>query len=59
VERQIACGRKERALRPAVDIVDFVAVLLVADPLDEIVFDNALDDAALSIIDGTVGSRLA
>src|SRR5690606_8699434 len=44
MQREITARRKQRSLRSAVDIVNLVAVLLVADLLDEVILDDAIDD---------------
>ena len=40
VQRQQAGRGQKRALRTAVDVAHLVAILLVADPIDQVVFDE-------------------
>ena len=44
VQRQQAGRGQQRPLRAAVHVADLVAILLVADPMDQVVFDQLVND---------------
>jgi hypothetical protein len=47
VQRQQTAGRQQGALGPVVDVSHFVPVFLEADPANEIVLDDLIDNLPL------------
>ena len=45
MQRQHAARGENRPLRPGIDVADFGAVFVVADALDQLVFQQMVDDA--------------